>query len=139
MKLSELIEKLKERPLADIARDELEIGEKTARRVLSHVGGRAVVGQSGWIADEISPQDMDRSIYSIADEVKELERERQKQAANQSDGQIVRKRHSFDLDVRLMKELKMHCVANDTTLYTAIEEAVKDYLVKHKGGEGIAE
>jgi len=141
VKVRELIEKTKERPLAEIARDELTVGEKTARRALSYVGGRTVVGERGWIADRIHPHDMERSIYGVVQEVKNMEKEYQRQAANRKDesDEVVRKRHSFDLDVRLMKELKIYCVANDVTLYEAVEESVRDYLKKHRDGEGIDE
>ena len=41
---------------------------------------------------------------------------------------MPRKRHSFDLDVRLVKELKFHCVREDKTLYEVVEAAIRDYL-----------
>ena len=41
---------------------------------------------------------------------------------------IVRKRSSFDLDVELMKELKIQAVIHDKNIYEMVETAIKQYL-----------
>ena len=51
---------------------------------------------------------------------------------------IPRKRHSFDLDVRLVKELKLKCVKEDVTLYEAVEDAIRAYLERDNNADGKA-
>ncbi|WP_337050904.1 hypothetical protein [Priestia megaterium] len=41
---------------------------------------------------------------------------------------IVRKRSSFDLDVELMKELKIQAVIHDKNIYEMVETAIRQYL-----------
>jgi vacuolar-type H+-ATPase subunit I/STV1 len=41
---------------------------------------------------------------------------------------VVRKRSSFDLDVELMKELKIQAVINDKNVYEMVETAIRKYL-----------
>ena len=43
---------------------------------------------------------------------------------------IVRKRVSFDLDVSLMKQLKIKSVMDERNLYELVEDALQDYLNK---------
>lgn len=42
--------------------------------------------------------------------------------------QTVRKRASFDLDVDLLKRLKMEAILRDKNIYEMVEEAIKKYL-----------
>lgn len=134
MKISEILELSKEKPMADIAKDHLTIGEKTARRALKRAGAYSIVGKNGWFFDESeNPENLEQSIYHFADQLKEEEKVFLQQAANvqtyeRTGVEIPRKRHSFDLDVRLMKELKLRCVQEDITLYEAVENAIRLYL-----------
>lgn len=41
---------------------------------------------------------------------------------------VVRKRSSFDLDVELMKELKIQAVIHDKNIYEMVETAIRQYL-----------
>lgn len=41
---------------------------------------------------------------------------------------IIRKRSSFDIDVELMKELKIKAVLNDKNVYEMVETAIRNYL-----------
>lgn len=41
---------------------------------------------------------------------------------------IIRKRSSFDIDVELMKELKVKAVLNDKNVYEMVETAIRNYL-----------
>lgn len=138
MKISEVLEMSKHTPLATIAKERLTIGEKTARKALNRAGCYTTVGQAGWYLDESeNPENLNKSIYEFADLVKQEQNENLKQAANvqtyEGTGiEIPRKRHSFDLDVRLMKELKLKCVREDMTLYEAVENAIKHYLEEDK-------
>lgn len=136
LKIIEILELSKEKTIAEIAKDHLEIGEKVARQALKQAGCYAVVGQPGWFFDETeNEENLQESIYVFADQVKRQQEGIVKAAANlginedtNGDPFVIRKRHSFDLDVRLVKQLKLHSVKNDITLYEAVETAIRDYL-----------
>lgn len=144
MKISEILELTKTKPLPEIAKEYLTIGEKPTRAALKRAGCYAIVGQSGWHLDESeNVANLDRSIYEIADELKAEREAILKDRANLGSNKLTsvpkstavydtdpvyRKRHSFDLDVALVKELKLYCVKNDITLYEAVETAIKGYL-----------
>lgn len=142
MNISEILELTKTKPVAEIAKEYLTIGEKPTRAALKRAGCYTIVGQSGWYLDESENiANLDRSIYEIADELKAEKEVILKDRANLVSNKgtkvisneldpIYRKRHSFDLDVALVKELKLYCVQNDITLYEAVEDAIKVYLDK---------
>ncbi|MDV7767625.1 hypothetical protein [Peribacillus sp. CSMR9] len=46
---------------------------------------------------------------------------------------VIRKRSSFDMDVELMKELKIQAIIHDRTVYELVESAVMHYLAELKG------
>ncbi|MGG0791622.1 hypothetical protein ABE132_23640 [Peribacillus simplex] len=46
---------------------------------------------------------------------------------------VIRKRSSFDMDVELMKELKIQATIHDRTVYELVESAVRHYLAELKG------
>ncbi|MFK9120891.1 hypothetical protein ACJEBK_29305 [Peribacillus frigoritolerans] len=46
---------------------------------------------------------------------------------------VIRKRSSFDMDVELMKELKIQAIIHDRTVYELVESAVRHYLAELKG------
>lgn len=45
---------------------------------------------------------------------------------------VVRKRSSFDLDVDLLKELKIQAVIQDKNVYEMVENAIRNYLAEFK-------
>jgi hypothetical protein len=45
---------------------------------------------------------------------------------------IIRKRASFDIDVKLMKELKIYAIQRDKNVYEIVEQAIKQYLRDEK-------
>ncbi len=134
MLIREVLELTQHKPLAEIARDHLRIGEKTARKALNRAGATSTVGKAGWYLDDFATQEtLDISIYEFAEQVKRDEASALKAAANVEtyvgNGMMIpRKRFSFDLDVRLVKELKLRCVREDKKLYEAVEEAIRTYL-----------
>lgn len=152
MKISEILELTKTKPVAEIAKEYLIIGEKPTRAALKRAGCYTIVGQSGWYLDESENiENLDRSIYEIADELKAERESILKDRANLGSNKhtkilkskadydtdpVYRKRHSFDLDVALVKELKLHCVKGDITLYEAVEDAIRTYLNEHEREEG---
>lgn len=141
MNISEILELTKTKPIAEVAKEHLAIGEKPARLALKQAGCYTIVGQSGWFLDESeNPDNLDKSIYYFADQVKQQKEGILKAAANLSLNygtvdMIPRKRHSFDLDVRLVKELKLHCVKEDKTLYEVVEAAIREYMDRADGKE----
>lgn len=151
MKIKEILELTKTKPIAEIAKEHLTIGEKPARAALKRAGCYSIVGQPGWFLDETENEsNLERSIYEIAHELKEERSIILKEKANVGSNEltsvqktavydadpIYRKRHSFDLDVALVKELKVHCVKSDITLYEAVEDAIRTYLNEHKREDG---
>ena len=155
MKISEILELTKTKPVAEIAKEYLTIGEKPTRAALKRAGCYSIVGQPGWFLDETENEaNLERSIYEIADEIKKEKATILKEKANVGSNKLTsvpksttvydtdlvyRKRHSFDLDVALVKELKLHCVQNDITLYEAVEDAIRTYLNPVQIDDGIEE
>lgn len=140
MLISEVLELVKEKPLAQVAKEHLTIGEKPARLAMQRAGCYSIVGQAGWFLDESeNPDNLNKSIYDFADQVKREEAAMLKAAANLETFTetiyIPRKRHSFDLDVRIVKELKMYCVREDKNLYEVVESALQAYLDAQTGKE----
>ncbi len=138
MNISELIELTQTKTIAEIAKEYLTIGEKPAREALKQAGCYTIVGQAGWFFDESeNPDNLEKSIYEFADQVKHQREGVLKAMANlgtNDDSEFVpRKRHSFDLDVRLVKELKLHCVREDKTLYEVVESAIREYMERADG------
>lgn len=134
MQIREVLELTQQKTIAEIAKNDLTIGEKLARQALREAGCYSIVGQAGWHFDKsYSAENLDKSIYEFAELVKQNQNEELMQAANvqtfqENNIMVPRKRHSFDLDVRLMKQLKLKCVREDLNLYEAVENAIKLYL-----------
>lgn len=62
---------------------------------------------------------------------KELANVRTKEPMNVSTNEpktIIRKRSSFDIDVELMKELKIKAVLSEKNVYEMVETAIRNYL-----------
>lgn len=142
MRIRDILELSKELPVAEIAKIHLSIGEKTTRQALKRAGCYSIVGKNGWFFDESeNPDNLDESIYVFAEQLKAERNSLLKDAANvqtnkRKDVELYRKRHSFDLDVRLVKQLKLKCVKEDITLYEAVEDAISLYLAQGQDEEG---
>lgn len=143
MRIRDVMELSKEVPIAEIAKVHLTIGEKTARQALKRAGCYSIVGQPGWFFDESeNPDNLDESIYVFAEQLKEERNAILKEAANvqtykRKSEDVPRKRHSFDLDVRLVKKLKLKCIREDITMYEAVENAINLYLEHDQDGEAL--
>lgn len=142
MKIKDILEMTQQRTIAEIAKDHLEVGEKTARQALKMAGCYSVVGKPGWFFDETeNPENLDRSIYDFVDLVKQEREQILKAAANVqtykiNKPSILRKRHSFDLDVSLVKQLKIKSVRDDKPLYETVEDAIRLYLKLDEAEDG---
>lgn len=51
---------------------------------------------------------------------------------NEDSKQVIRKRFSFDLDIELMKQLKVHSVLTEKNVYEMVEDSIREYLQKVK-------
>lgn len=47
---------------------------------------------------------------------------------------LVRKRASFDIDVKLLKELKIYAIHQEKNVYEIVETAIRQYLKEMKEG-----
>lgn len=133
MTIDEILKLSQFKPIAEIAKEHLAIGEKPTRNALKYVGCHTVIGKPGWfLNDDTDESVLSLSIYEIADQLKEIRTDELRVAANVGSNLdvVYRKRHSFDLDVALVKKLKLHSVKNDITLYEAVEDAIREYLNK---------
>lgn len=142
MLIKEIIDMTQQKTIAEIARDHLDVGEKTARAALKRAGCYSIVGQRGWFFDDSeNPDNLEKPLSEFVEIVREEKDAIYKAAANVQNykgnkPQPTRKRHSFDLDVSLVKELKLKSVRDDVRLYEAVEDAIRLYLQHDKYEEG---
>jgi hypothetical protein len=157
MKIREILELTQTEPLATIAKERLTIGEKTAREALKKAGCYSISGKKGWyydgdesvleqsIYDFVSPRKIVRKeINSAKKEVsataekakanvttKELTLQPTNERTNKRKNElsnVVRKRASFDIDVELLRELKVQAALRDRNIYEMVETAIRQYL-----------
>ncbi|CAK6478377.1 hypothetical protein IFT92_13325 [Peribacillus simplex] len=163
MKIGKILELIKTDTPADIAkRAEVHLSEESLRKALNKAGYEyRNSGKKGWYfvgeGDEETVQE--QLIYDFATAGKvstnvnkepindtnqrsnvgiKSGKEQVKQANEQSAPTIertnvIRKRSSFDMDVELMKELKIQAIIHDRTVYELVECAVRHYLAELKG------
>lgn len=136
MKIKEILELTQTQPIAEVAKQYLTIGEKPTRQAMKRAGCYTIVGQAGWIFDDTeSSLNLECSVYELAEEVARERNEDLKAAVDgytADENYIPRRRHSFDLDIRVVKQLKLHCIRTDQTLYEVVEEAILQYLESEK-------
>ncbi|MEB2631947.1 hypothetical protein SOP94_26400 [Peribacillus frigoritolerans] len=163
MKIGKILELIKTDTLANIAkRADVHLSEESLRKALNKAGYEyRNSGKKGWYfvgeGDEETVQE--QLIYDFATAGKvstnvnkepindtnqrsnvgiKSGKEQVKQANEQSAPTIertnvIRKRSSFDMDVELMKELKIQAIIHDRTVYELVESAVRHYLAELKG------
>lgn len=114
MLIKDILELSKTKKIAEIAKDQLSIGEKPARKALTEAGCYSIVGQPGWFLEESEDAEvLGKSIYDFHHETLNIN---------------TRKRCSFDLDIRIIRRLKVHCAKNDKNLYEVVEKAIDEHL-----------
>jgi len=137
MKIRDILELSQLETVADIAKKYLSIGEKTTRSALKAAGCYSITGKKGWYLDESSDErNLDVSIYEFSEAVEKKRKEDIERltanvhinVSNEGPEMVIRKRYSFDLDPKLMKQLKLHAVLTNQTLYEIVEQSIKDYL-----------
>ncbi|MDM5286554.1 hypothetical protein ABEI56_04030 [Peribacillus castrilensis] len=163
MKIGKILELIKTDTPANIAkRADVHLSEESLRKALNKAGYEyRNSGKKGWYfvgkGDEETVQE--QLIYDFATAGKvstnvnkepindtnqrsnvgiKRGKEQVKQANEQSAPTIertnvIRKRSSFDMDVELMKELKIQAIIHDRTVYELVESAVRHYLAELKG------
>ncbi|MEK4013835.1 hypothetical protein [Peribacillus sp. FSL M8-0224] len=163
MKIGKILELIKTDTSANIAkRADVHLSEESLRKALNKAGYEyRNSGKKGWYfvgeGDEKTVQE--QLIYDFATAGKvstnvnkepindtnqrsnvgiKSGKEQVKQANEQSAPTIertnvIRKRSSFDMDVELMKELKIQAIIHDRTVYELVESAVRHYLAELKG------
>ncbi|MCD1163410.1 hypothetical protein [Peribacillus frigoritolerans] len=163
MKIGKILELIKTDTPANIAkRADVHLSEESLRKALNKAGYEyRNSGKKGWYfvgeGDEETVQE--QLIYDFATAGKvstnvnkepindtnqrsnvgiKSGKEQVKQANEQSAPTIertnvIRKRSSFDMDVELMKELKIQAIIHDRTVYELVESAVRHYLAELKG------
>ncbi|KZR57497.1 hypothetical protein [Pseudobacillus badius] len=156
MKIGELLELTKIEPLDKIAKERLTIGKMKAREAMKAAGCYSKNGVRGWFYDG-PPELLERSIYEFVEGGQQKARPnvrtnkqknnssleqkqhstRKNQRANKKSEptnviaertNVIRKRSSFDLDVEVMKRLKIQAIVHDRTVYEIVETAIKKYL-----------
>lgn len=139
MLVKDLLELTQTKSIADIARDHLEIGKESARNALKKAGCYTMPGKRGWYY-EGDPEILEKSIYDFHEgskqPTKEKVIERNQEQKNvrtitpTNEQTIIRKRFSVDLDINLIKDLKLKSVMTDKNIYVIVETALKEYLKK---------
>jgi len=152
MKIGEILELSLTQSLAEIAKEHLSIGKEKARSGLQKAGCYSQNGMKGWFFDGDEKR-LEQSIYDFVEPRKihhkpspnvptNVHKERKKEPTNEPMNQrsvkrnesslermnVVRKRSSFDLEVGLMKELKVQAILHDRHVYEIVETALRQYL-----------
>lgn len=128
MEIKEILELTKEKRISEIAKEFLEIGEKPAREALRKAGCYTISGKKGWFF-EGDEETLNKSIYDFH-EGKVKPKLQETHVTNNVVPGIIRKRFSVDLDIELIKQMKIKSVLMDRNLYELVEEALKDFLKK---------
>ena len=148
MRIGEILELTKTIPLATIAKEHLTIGKVKVTEAMKAAGCYSKNGIKGWFYDGDASV-LDQSIYNFVEPrpnvptKKRINRtnQRSKVSAKEEIEQtnehitptkertnVIRKRSSFDIDVELMKELKIQAIVHDRNVYEIVETAVRQYL-----------
>lgn len=145
MTIGEIIEALEQgKTLADIGK-ELTVGKEKLSKALKNAGylfNRA----TGWTYARENPEPLNKDYTdfinvrksvkkSISTNVPTKERTNvgSKFGLNERTN-VVRKRSSFDIDVELMKDLKIQAVIHGKNVYEIVENAIRKELAEMKKG-----
>ncbi|MEA0564766.1 hypothetical protein [Lysinibacillus irui] len=143
MTIGEIIEALGQgKALADIAK-ELTVGKEKISKALKNAGYLFNRG-TGWTYTGADPEPLNKDYTdfissrkgvkkSVSTNVptKELTNVGSKVGSNEQT-KVVRKRSSFDIDIELMKDLKIQAVIHDKNVYEIVENAIRKELAEMK-------
>ncbi|MGZ9644678.1 hypothetical protein ACXX4E_27595 [Bacillus cereus] len=163
MKIKEILELTKTTRVSEIAKNNLDIGEKKAVEGLKKAGCYNISGKRGWHFDG-DESILEQSIYdfvaptkgkakanvstkeptlqpsNVVTAIEEIKKGKQEVATTKAQTNVrtleqksvIRKRSSFDIDVELMKELKIQAVIHDKNIYEIVETAIRRELAELK-------
>lgn len=138
MIIREILELSMEKPINEIAKEHLNIGEKLTREALKKAGCYTKPGKKGWFFDG-NEEILNQSIYDFNEnktptkkttQVTTKPTKNEQTQVTKKERIIIRKRFSVDLDIDLIKQLKVKSVIEDRNLYELVEIALKDFLKK---------
>ena len=130
MKIRDILALTQEKRLSEIAKEDLNIGEKPAREALKNAGCYSQSGKKGWYFDG-DEEILDKEIYEfIKSKPKANVRTNKTKNLKSNETKNERKRASFDLDAELLKQLKIRAVIEDKNIYELVEQAIKEFLAK---------
>lgn len=145
MTIGEIIEALGQgKALADIGK-ELTVGKEKLSKALKNAGYLFNRG-TGWTYARAEPEPLNKDYTNFISVRKGVEKPistnvptkkpinvgskvRSNERAN-----VVRKRSSFDIDIDLMKDLKIQAVIHDKNVYEIVENAIRKELAEMKKG-----
>lgn len=138
MIIREILDLSLQKPINEIAKEHLDIGEKPTREALKKAGCFTRPGKKGWFFDG-NEEILNQSIYDFHEgnitpkETKTTKNnipinEPIKETSNEPKRVKIRKRFSVDLDSDLIKILKMRAIVDDRHLYELVEEAITRYI-----------
>lgn len=149
MKIREILELTKEKKFGTIAKEYLEIGEKPATKAFKNSGAYfSNSAPKGWHFKG-PEENLDKSIYDFPTDkivavanvttkdennikTKDVNNKESKEVNNKTTEEETneRKRASFDLDKKLLKQLKFIALEEERNIYELVEEALRDYVTK---------
>ena len=127
------------KPISQVALLIEGINEKSLRAALKKAGCQPIAGNKGWECKDVAA--LERDIFDYAEKAvrtggkprkkeeptKVQTNEPTKEPTNEPTN-VQRKRASFDLDVNLLKQLKVEAALNDENIYEIVERALRMYL-----------
>lgn len=97
-----------------------------SKSIMIDGGNKVVVSHSPKIKEKSENQTDEVETYNP--DFFEMTGEEVPKVEKQSSEEVKRKRMSFDLDIELMKELKIQGIRDDVPLYEMVENAIRHYL-----------
>ena len=137
MLIKEILDMTKEKQIVDIVKDDLLIGEKKLRETLKKIGARFDKREKVW-RFEGNPEDLEKSIYDFAKPTKITTARTKEQSNNVSRETLSRKnkenkkRASFDLDIELLKKIKLQSVQDDVNISQFVESVLLSFFEKKR-------
>lgn len=150
MTIGEIIEELSRgKALADIGK-ELTVGKEKLSKALKSAG-YLFNRKNGWTYTGAEPEPLNKDYTDFINSNKGVKKSTStnvptKELTNVGSKvgskvipsertKVVRKRSSFDIDIELMKDLKIQAVIHDKNVYEIVENAIRKELAEMKKGK----
>lgn len=135
--IGEILKALKQgKSLADIGK-ELTVGKEKLSKILKDAG-YVFNRRTGWTFTRTDQEPLNKDYTDFitpSKSVKKLTNVPTKKQTNESTKErtnVIRKRSSFDIDIELMKNLKIQAVIHDKNVYEIVENAIRKELAELK-------